>query len=220
MNGLDLADAAKNMIDQVSSARDSAEHTPLFCALRYLDGWHVYSRTHQGTHRWCFIRTTPSPVPATHQDDIPWLDSALTAHADHVEILNSNHCTTPAGFSGQEVEVKLTLPATTSIWPLATDLHLRLTAGDILDMVPRFGVDFETCDYDNYLFEVTAPSHERGYVSFIARQLPTQREEVRHRLRPETDGDIQPNRPLHAYVGDVPFGGANCLHSDVSRTAS
>ena len=209
LTGLGIGDALKNAIRRLSPVSLPANHTPLVCAMRYPDGWHTYSRTDQTTNQWRFIRTSADPVAAPDDADLPWLDPALAAHAEHAQALNNAYCTTPDGLAGLEVEVKLTLDPTAAIWPLATELHRRLLGGEILTMIPRFGVDIAAWDYDNFLFEVTAPADQRGYVSFMdiggngfqlkRKQFDSDALKRRERLT----SDIHPDRPLDAYVRDV-----------------
>jgi hypothetical protein len=209
IRGLGIGDTIKGAIRRVSPTALPDNHTPIVCALRYPDGWHTYSRTNQTALHWCFIRTSETPVPAPHNADLPWLDPALAAHTRHATALNNAYCATPPGLAGMEVEVKFTLDPTAAVWPLATDLHRRLLDGDILAMIPRFGVDFAAWDYDNHLFEVTAPADQRGYVSFMSIggdgfQLKRKQFEADALTRRETlTGDVHPDRPRDAYVRDT-----------------
>ncbi len=166
MNGLRLGTTINDMIETLAGPGWTAGHTPLFCATHHHDGWHIYSRAHQRPDRWCFIRTTTTALTPAG-DDLSWLPDAVTRHAQNAGVLNTHQCTVAAAPAGKEVETKFTLPTDTPIWPLALDIHDRMTAGDIPAMAPRFGQDIEMCDYDNYLFQVTAPTEQRGYVSFM-----------------------------------------------------
>jgi hypothetical protein len=208
LTGLRLGPAISEMIAALAGPGRPERHAPLFCAIAHPGGWHVYSRTHQQAGRWCFIRTSATPIPATG-DDLCWLSTAVTLHATHSRVLNTRHCTVPPALAGKEVETKYTLPDSTAIWPLAAGTHTRLTAGDIPGMVPRLGDDFEMHDFDNYLFDVTAPPSQHGYVSFMSTQPGTYWIKRKHfttdaLIRPETiSGPIQPQQPLDIYVRDV-----------------
>jgi hypothetical protein len=208
LNGLRLGAAISEMITALAGPARPERQAPLFCAIPHPGGWHVYSRTHQQAGRWCFIRTTATPIPATG-DDLCWLNAAVALHAAQSGVLNTRHCTVPPALVGKEVETKYTLPASTAIWPLAVGTHTRLTAGDIPGMIPRLGDDFEMHDFDNYLFDVAAPADQRGYVSFMSVQPGTywiKRKQFTTDalIRPETiSGPIQPQQALDAYVRDV-----------------
>jgi hypothetical protein len=208
LTGLRLGAAISEMITALAGPGRPERHAPLFCAVPYPGGWHVYSRTHQQGGRWCFIRTSATPIPATG-DDLSWLSTAVTLHAAYSGVLNTRRCTVPAALAGKEVETKYTLPASTAIWPLAAGTHTRLTAGDIPGMVPRLGDDFEMHDFDNYLFDVTSPADQHGYVSFMSTQPGTYWIKRKHfttdtLIRPETiSGPIQPQQPLDAYVREI-----------------
>jgi hypothetical protein len=84
-----------------------------------------------------------------------------------------------------------------------------MTAGAIPNMVPRFGEDFESRDFDNFLFEVVGPEEHRGYVSFMSvrpgmYRLKRKRFTTDTRIRAEEVGDeFRPNQPLDAYVHNV-----------------
>ncbi len=208
LTGLRLGLAISEMIEALAGPSRPERHAPLFCAIPHSGGWHVYSRTHQHSGRWCFIRTSATPIPATG-DDLCWLSTAVALHAAHACVLNTRHCTVPPAFAGKEVETKYTLPAGTAIWPLAVGTHTRLTAGDIPGMVPRLGDDFEMHDFDNYLFDVTAPDDQHGYVSFMSAQPGSYWIKRKHftadaLIRAETiSGPIQPGQALSTYVRDV-----------------
>ncbi|HUZ23176.1 MAG TPA: hypothetical protein VMV07_05365 [Streptosporangiaceae bacterium] len=208
LTGLQLGATISEMIAALAGPGRPARQAPLFCATRHRDGWHVYSRTHQRPGRWCFIRTSATAIPVTG-DDLCWLDEAVALHAAHSGVLSTRHCTVPPALAGKEVEIKYTLPAGTAIWPLAAGTHTRMTAGDIPGMVPRFGVDFEMHDFDNHLFDVTAPASQRGYVSFMSVQPGTcwikrKRFTTDTLIRPETvSGPIRPDQALDIYVRDV-----------------
>ncbi|WP_326549985.1 hypothetical protein [Micromonospora sp. NBC_01813] len=207
-NGLQIGSTVSALIADLSDSDRPAHQAPIFCAVRFRDGWHVYSRVHQQVDRWCFIRTSVVAIPASG-DDLIWLDTAVELHARHASILNSHVCTKPATFVGKEVETKFTLPARTSIWRLALLIHQGLTANKIPNMVPRFGSDFESYDFDNFLFEVTDPEEDRGYVSFMTVQpdlyrLKRKRFSVDARIRAEeVGGEFRPDRPLGAYVRGI-----------------
>ena len=208
LTGLRLGSAISEMTAALAGPGHPARQAPLFCATRHRDGWHVYSRAHQRPGRWCFIRTSATAIPAT-SDDLCWLGPAIALHAANSGVLNSHHCARPPALVGQEVETKYTLPADTAIWPLAIETHTQMTAGDIPDMVPRFSEDFETREFDNYLFDVAAPADQRGYVSFMsvrpgAYRIKRKRFTADTLIRAETvSGEITPGQPLRTYVRDV-----------------
>ncbi|GAA3251061.1 hypothetical protein ACFO1B_43805 [Dactylosporangium siamense] len=206
--GLQLGAAIAETIADLGGQHRSAFQTPVFCATRHQGGWHVYSRAHQRPGRWCFIRTSTEPITAT-VDDLCWLDPAVALHADHASVLNSHAYTKPPMFAGKEVETKFTLPHQTPIWPLAVQSHELMTAGAIPNMVPRFGMDFESRDFDNYLFDVKGPETQRGYVSFMAvrpnlYRLKRKRFNTDALVREEdVSSEFNPGQPLDAYVRDV-----------------
>jgi hypothetical protein len=208
MAGLQPGTAISQAITALPGTCPPARHAPLFCAARHPGGWHVYSRTDQHPGRWCFIRTSPHPMPAT-TDNLSWLNAALTLHATHARTINNRDYPVPPGFAGKEVETKYTLPPGTPIWPLAADTHARITAGAAPGMVPRFGPAFEMHDFDNHLYDVTAPPEHRGYVSFMTIQGGTCWIKRKHftadaLIRAETvSGPVRPGQPLDSYVRDV-----------------
>nr|MDT0658724.1 hypothetical protein [Micromonospora sp. DSM 115978] len=208
LNGLRLGTTVSALIADLSDPGRPANQAPLFCAVQYRDGWHIYSRVHQRVDRWCFIRTSTAAIPAMG-DDLGWLDNAVALHARNATILNSHVCTKPPAFAGNEVETKFTLPAQTAIWPLAVLTHERLTAGAIPNMVLRFGEDFESYDFDNFLFDVIGPEKHRGYVSFMTvkpglYRLKRKRFTADTRIRAEeVSGEFRPDQPLDTYVRDA-----------------
>lgn len=64
----------------------------------------------------------------------------------------------------KEIEDKINLPPGTSIWDVARRLYSEEKP---YPFVLRFMDPFNLWDFDNYLFEVTEPESERGYISFI-----------------------------------------------------
>jgi hypothetical protein len=208
LNGLRLGTAISGMIERLEGSSQPASHTPLFCATRHDDDWHVYSRAHLSADRWCFIRTSATAVQAT-PDDLNWLPRAITGQALHAGVLNTHQCTVPPGFAGKEVETKFTLPTDAPTWSLAIDAHHQLTTGGIPAMTPRFGQDFEMCDYANYLFHVAAPPEQAGYVSFMSVRpnrfwIKRKHFAVDSLVRSESvSSEIEIREPLDSYVHDV-----------------
>lgn len=202
--GIEIASLAARL----GLSDDVSRLTPLFCAMPAETGLHLYSRTHQLPGRWCFVRTNAEPIDA-HGADGGWLAEAVARHHDHRGVLNNHLFVTPAGFRGKEVEIKFNLPPNSSTWALAMDAYTRLAAGDIPDMIPRFGDDFEIFDYDNYLFDVIEPEAERGYVSFMQSRPGWYRIKRKHftkdsLVRPEAvTAEFQTDLELADYVRDV-----------------
>ncbi|MGQ0776601.1 MAG: hypothetical protein ACT4NY_19610 [Pseudonocardiales bacterium] len=128
---------------------------------------HVYSQIRFLADDACFIRITQAPLPVAGIDDLSWLTTALELHTRQAQYLNSHECHYRKCFDGQELEYKYTLDPLVDIWALAVDTHRRLHAGHIIGFMPRYRNEFESWDFLNYLFEVTGPEPDRGYVSFI-----------------------------------------------------
>lgn len=208
MNGLRPGPTINHMIEALAGREQAAAHTPVFCATRHADGWHVYSRAHQRRDRWCFIRTSTAPFPPA-LDDLSWLPQAVAGHTQHAGVLNTHQCTVPPSLVGKELEAKFTLPPGTAIWPLAVAVYEQMIAGGIPEMTPRFGQDIEMCDYDNYLFEVTSPTEQRGYVSFMTARpekfwVKRKQFVADTLIRSESvSSEIEIRQPLASYVRDI-----------------
>ncbi len=209
LHDLQPGDILNDLFDALAGpGRADEDYAAVFCALPQPGGLHIYSRAHQRSGRICFIRTSPKVVPLT-SDDLGWVEQAIALHASHAAELNSHHCMVPLALAGNEVETKFTLPADTAIWPLATSMYTRMAAGDIPNMVRRFEEDFEMREFDNHLFDVTAPTEDCGYVAFMEVQPCTYRIKRKRftadaLIRSETvGGEMRPGMPLPRYVKDV-----------------
>lgn len=181
-DGHDLFDAGlpgpalTHVVTTVSNAAGKPTDTPVTCVpLFYLTATpttgavelHVYSQIRFLADDACFIRITPTPLPAENIDDLSWLTTALELHDRQAQFLNSHECHYRKCFDGQELEYKYTLDPTADIWTLAVDTHRRLRTGHLTGFIPRYRNEFESWDFPNHLFEVTGPEADRGYVSFI-----------------------------------------------------
>lgn len=172
-------------------------------------GVHVYSQIRFLPEDACFLRITPTPLPAANIEDLSWLAAAVQLHHHHAHTLGSHECQYQRCFPGQELEYKYTLPSTVDIWALAADTHRKLRAGQLPGYLPKYHDECERWDYLNHLFEIHSPEHERGYVSFIPttngtylikRKWFTKDTFARHEhITPETALD----RPLTDHVRDV-----------------
>jgi hypothetical protein len=134
----------------------------LFCATIGASGLHTYSRIRLHPEGACFVRTSPTPLPVTDPADLSWLQSAVTAHAQHARKLNSHDLAYTKCFPGKELEYKYNLPPDAPIWALAADAHHRIANGALPGMVSRYRDDLEVWHYDNDLFEVIGPDGHSG----------------------------------------------------------
>ncbi|NTV30438.1 hypothetical protein HGA91_00460 [candidate division WWE3 bacterium] len=66
-----------------------------------------------------------------------------------------------------EIEYKLNIHTEQSIWQLAQMIYIHGNKGTYPDFILQHHDQFNQWDFDNYLYEVTAPQSERGYISFI-----------------------------------------------------
>jgi hypothetical protein len=69
--------------------------------------------------------------------------------------------------ANMELERKFTFTDIPDTWALAATLFDELYRGDHTGFYPEPDMGLQVFDYENYLFEVTAPEDEMGYISFI-----------------------------------------------------
>lgn len=113
---------------------------------------------------------------------------------------------------GQELEYKFTLQGWPDLWRLTTLILDAVRDGGLEDWICEHGNNggFEQWDFDNHLFEITAPRAERGYIAFIPavngtwiirRKRFTADAEMRH--EDLTEGVVLgPNPDLTAVIAD------------------
>lgn len=96
-------------------------------------------------------------------------DQALQAHAKWRLFLNNHN-----NFNfyqkyrpDDEMEYKYTLAATADTWQLAARLYHQLAQGMLPGYMLHFAHPVTHWDFDNYVFEISAPPEERGYISFL-----------------------------------------------------
>jgi len=68
--------------------------------------------------------------------------------------------------TGTEIEVKLGLPAGSSIWSLASRFHQLVHDGRMPGFIPDLGIDLQRWQFSIQMYEVLGPLEERGYISF------------------------------------------------------
>lgn len=128
---------------------------------------HVYTQIRFRAEDACFIRLTARPLPTAGAQSLDWLAEAVRLHAAQSMFLNNHQLYYRKCFPGHELEYKYTLGAPVDIWTHTVEVCNRLAAGSLPGYVVEYRDEFQTWDYLNHLFEVTAPAQERGYVSFI-----------------------------------------------------
>lgn len=69
--------------------------------------------------------------------------------------------------SDMELERKYTFRAMPDTWMLVTDLYHELRSGAVPGFFPEPHMGFQVFDYENHIFDVSAPPDEAGYISFI-----------------------------------------------------
>lgn len=102
--------------------------------------------------------------------DLDWLPNALAALREHAAFLTCHEAGYRNHSPGVELEHKITLRPTTplaTVWDLAAHVHEHVAAGELDGFALLYRDSFQTWDFLNHLFRVTAPDAERGYVSFI-----------------------------------------------------
>lgn len=88
-------------------------------------------------------------------------------HRKNALFLNNHQCYYKKLFKGEEVEYKYTLPNDIDIWALIQEFYSEIKSGKVPFFVPEFGDEFQSWDYENYLYEISQPKEEAGYISFI-----------------------------------------------------
>lgn len=189
---------------------DNAGHAPLFCAAVTNAGLDLFSRVRLHPGDALFVRTTADPLPVPAPGDLSWLQTAIRLHAKHARALNSHECHYRKAFPGQELEHKLTLTHQAPIWNIAADLHHHIAYDHLPGMVLRHRDDLQIWDYNNHLYEVTAPADQIGYVSFLSTSDTGVYRIKRKRFTTDTlarheiiTPEVRPDRPLDDYVRDV-----------------
>jgi hypothetical protein len=109
-------------------------------------------------------------VPRPCDTDLAWLPDVLAELRPHAGFLTSHEAAYRKHRPGVELEHKITLHPTTpltTLWDLATHVHKQIAADQLPEFTHQYRDPFQTWDFLNHLFHITAPDTERGYVSFI-----------------------------------------------------
>ena len=130
-------------------------------------GYHAYAQIRFYAGDACFVRTTKEPTGAGPVEALRWLESVLTARAESAPRLNNHLRYFRTHFAGTELEYKYNLEPGTNIWAISIELLKALRDGELADCRPEYREEHQIHYFDNHMFDVTGPEHERGYASFI-----------------------------------------------------
>lgn len=173
---------------------------PLFLLLARPGTAHVYSREFLDLDLGYFIRITDEPLASDSITELQWLPEAITRHNHHGARLNSHNTAFCRAFPDWELEYKYRVESDVQPWPLAIDLLTAARHEPPPTFTTVYRDDFEAWDFQNNLYEVTAPVADRGYVSFIptvdgsfivkrkwfSKDADRRREKLTHNVRPES----------------------------------
>ncbi|MFF0659405.1 hypothetical protein [Micromonospora tulbaghiae] len=168
MSGVRAGPALTALLSELDPAAARRTYAPSFhLGPAGPEAVHVYSRIRLRREDCCLIRSTAQPVATAGVQRLDWLPAAVAAHAAEAVFLNNHHCYYRKCFADRELEYKFTLFPPVDIWAATARLYDRLRAGGLPGYLMEYADEFQTWDYLNHLFEVAAPAHEQGYVSFI-----------------------------------------------------
>ncbi len=145
-------------------------YTPLFLHARLGESERLYSCTAFLRDRLLFLNTDEQPAASHgHPDATVIRDRALLAH-DTLRLFLNNHNNFnffKKYLPDDEIEYKYNLAHDVNIWRLANRLCQRVEQGRLSGFTPHFAHPISHWDFDNYLFEISDPPEEKGYISFI-----------------------------------------------------
>jgi len=95
------------------------------------------------------------------------LPACIEAAEASRRFLNNHQYHYQTFWPGTEIEHKITLSPTVDIYALATVFAGLVGSGGVAGFLPEYGNAFQQWDFDNVMFEISAPADEAGYVSFI-----------------------------------------------------
>lgn len=172
MDGLAPGIAVTQLEAEISPARPGAEQlVPLLYVraspARGGDHLDVYRMVERGLGDCCYVRITAQPFGPVRFDGADWLDELFDLHDRVGPILNNHQAYFTKCFPGQELEYKLILPDTASIYALAAEMSTRIRRHDLDGFILSYRDEFQTWDYLNNMYRIDAPPDARGYVSFI-----------------------------------------------------
>jgi len=140
--------------------------SPAFLTLAKPKKFITYTTVVQSPDQILFLssKRPTSRFPTSIADE---LSAAYDNYSPYKNPLNSHdayyHKFTPK----YEIERKFTLPAKADIWQLAAFFHEQVLGNDLPGFIPQFQDNFNKWEFNNYLYEVTAPPKSKGYISFI-----------------------------------------------------
>ncbi|HEX5404632.1 MAG TPA: hypothetical protein VFX16_20275 [Pseudonocardiaceae bacterium] len=114
-----------------------------------------------------FIRIPQHHHPTGLADLAELLSAALTATNAHREFLNNHQCCLRKFWPDEELEHKITMRGPVDLHAVVTGLRDLVGGPHLPGTIWEYRDDYQIWDFDNYLYEITGPVEEAGYVSFI-----------------------------------------------------
>lgn len=114
-----------------------------------------------------FIRVPQHHHPTGPADIAELLSAALTATNAHREFLNNHQCCLRKFWPDEELEHKITMRGPVDLHTVVAGLRDLVGGPYLPGTIWEYRDDYQIWDFDNYLYEITDPIEEAGYVSFI-----------------------------------------------------
>lgn len=138
---------------------------PLYLQYEIYDNIYLYSHLRTLNNKMLFVFS--GIIPSKQIDKSNLLIKFKEKHRENALFLNNHQCYYTRLFNGEEIEFKYTLPNNTDIWTLNQEFYNEVESNSIPFYIPEFGDEFQLWDYENYLYEISYPIDEAGYISFI-----------------------------------------------------
>lgn len=140
---------------------------PLFLFGRVDDVLITHALVRLGAHDGLFIQVDQRHHTTGPADIAGLLSAALTATNAHREFVNNHQCCLRKFWPDEELEHKITMRGPVDLHTVVTGLRDLVGGPHLPGTIWEYRDDYQIWDFDNYLYEITAPVEEAGYVSFI-----------------------------------------------------
>jgi hypothetical protein len=179
--GLDLTDFAPWLLWQLSEQAGSLRVEALLA-----------SRSRESGTTFARVSTMRLPVGATASEIYRSMPEFAPELVDSITMEPLNYFRLE---KGTEIEVKIGLPANSSIWSLARAIDARVREGKLAGFIPDIGNELQRWQFAMHMYEVLEPESERGCISFSPNPSGSF---MLHRKVFQRDGLRRQESPVHA----------------------
>lgn len=145
-----------------NSSNELLFHFDLYSQLRYSENDIIFIKTNNQKESYSGFKDNLE----SNIDSI-FIKKAIEYHNKNAVFLGNHQCYYRKEESDFEIEYKFNLLNNADPWKLCIDLYNEIKTGNLNNYILEYKDEFQKWDYLNYLFEITGPEADIGYISFI-----------------------------------------------------